>query len=387
MKKLRIGAATRRHLGLGVAALLVVFYAAYYAQRPVYNWDMVPYIAVALIDSGQAVDTAYQAAYAAIETAVPAATVRQLKGTRNEHLIAIDPSRFVALLPFFTVKPIYPALIAVLHAGGIGLVTASVVISAVSYGLICLLLYVWLAPWMPIGIGVAAMALLSLSPFLTPIAQLSSPDALSALVVLAAMFLIIERGVFSGGAALLVVAIAVRPENILLCGIGLLYLAASRHLGVTRLLLFAVAAFALYAAISAWAGNYGWKTLFYFAMVDNTVALNGFVSPLAISDYLKIYLRQIDRLIFLTQDGVTFFLLLGLGALCLKGRHRLWSDRYSHLTILALLFMAARLFALPSDALRALLPAYLMLTVAFIQACAETVGTTTTSPAGADGIR
>lgn len=351
-------------------ALLAILYAANFAQRPLYNWDMVAYVAVALINSGQPADTAYRATYEAIGRSVPPAIVERLKDTRNEHLIAADETRFAALLPFFTVKPAYPALIAVLHGMGVDLVAASVAVSAASYALICFLLYVWISRWVPVVVGVALAALLFLSPFLTPIAQLSSPDALSALVVLAALFLAVERGYFSLGAALLVVSIAIRPENILYCGVVLSYLVLSRQIALGKFLAFCGASVGLYLFLTGRTNNYGWKTLFYFAMVDNTIAPSGFVSPLTFLDYLKIYLRQIDIIVFATQDGFTFFALIGFGALCLKMRKRLWDDCYFHLLILAALFTVARLIALPSDAARALLPAYLLLTVVFIQACA-----------------
>jgi hypothetical protein len=371
MKKSMVLSKSGRHLATSVVALLAIFYAVNFAQRPLYNWDMVAYIAVALIDSGQPADTAYRASHEAIARSVPPAVAERLKDTRNEHLIAADETRFAALLPFFTVKPVYPALIAALHRMGVDLVAASVAVSASSYALICILLYVWISRWVPLVVGVALAALLFLSPFLTPIGQLSSPDALSTLVILLALFLAIERQHRAAGAALLVVAIAVRPENILYCGIFLAYLAASRRMGLGKCLAFCGAAVAFYLLLTGRTNNYGWRTLFYFAMVDNTIAPAGFVSPLTFLDYLTIYLRQIDAIVFTTQDGFAFFALIGLGALCLKMKRRLWADRYVHLLILAALFTVARLAVLPSDASRALLPAYLLLTIVFIQACAE----------------
>jgi hypothetical protein len=114
MKKSMVLSKSGRHLATSVVALLAIFYAVNFAQRPLYNWDMVAYIAVALIDSGQPADTAYRASHEAIARSVPPAVAELLKDTRNEHLIAADETRFAALLPFFTVKPVYPARLAFL---------------------------------------------------------------------------------------------------------------------------------------------------------------------------------------------------------------------------------------------------------------------------------
>lgn len=332
---------------------------------------MVAYVAVALIDSGQRPDTVYQAAYEAIGRSVPPAVVERLKSGTNERLIAVDRTRFAALLPFFTVKPVYPALISVLHKAGWALVPASILISAVSYGAICFLLYVWISRWVPVKLGIPLAGLLALSPFLTPVAQLSSPDALSTLAILTAMFLAIERRYFSFGMAVLVFSIAVRPENILYCGIFLVYLALFRRMNFARLAAFGAASLGLYVTLTSHAGNYGWRTLFYFAMVDNSIAPASFISPLTFLGYLQIYARQAERIVVAAREGFDFFVLIGVAALCLKARTRPWNDRYFHLLMLAALFAMARFLALPSDTPRALLPAYLMLTVAFIQACAE----------------
>ena len=45
-------------------------------------------------------------------------------------------------------------------------------------------------------------------------------------------------------------------------------------------------------------------------------------------------------------------------------------DKYVHLIVLAGIIGAARMIVLPTEAFRALLPCYMIVTVAFIQACA-----------------
>jgi hypothetical protein len=252
---------------------------------------------------------------------------------------------------------------------GIDPVTASVAIAAAAYAGICLLLYLWIGRWLPPGAAVPLMALLSLCPYLTPIAQLSTPDSLSVLALLAGAFLVFDLDRIGWGAALFLAAIAVRPENVIVAGIVFFYLALMRRIGTAGFVALVAAALLLYAGLTRLSHNYGWTLLFYYTYGDMNIDPSTTVSPFGLVDYLTVYVRQIDKMIFLASEGFALFALVGLGAFLLKIRHRPWRDRYFHLILLAAALMAARTLAFPGDAHRALLAPYLMLTVALIEAC------------------
>ena len=61
-----------RLIGLVLAALISGIYATWFAQRPLYNWDMIPYVAIALLDAGQPADTLREKAYDIIRKSTPA---------------------------------------------------------------------------------------------------------------------------------------------------------------------------------------------------------------------------------------------------------------------------------------------------------------------------
>jgi hypothetical protein len=169
-------------IGLLLAILLSHIYATYFAQRPIYNWDMVAYVAVALIDAGEPAETVHRKTYDIVAASLPPDRFAELTQSNARRVaVAADAARFAAQLPFYTVKPVYPAVMSLLYRAGMYPVTASVAVSAAGYAGICLLLYVWTARWLRPLVAVPVAALLSLCPYLTPIAQLSTPDALSVL--------------------------------------------------------------------------------------------------------------------------------------------------------------------------------------------------------------
>src|SRR5689334_9481928 len=58
-------------IGLVLAVVMFVFYGAWFASRPLYNWDMIPYVAVALLNAGHPADTVRQKTYETMERASP----------------------------------------------------------------------------------------------------------------------------------------------------------------------------------------------------------------------------------------------------------------------------------------------------------------------------
>ena len=58
-------------IGLILAALISAVYAAWFSSRPLYNWDIIPYVAVALRDAGHPADTLRQQTYEIMERSSP----------------------------------------------------------------------------------------------------------------------------------------------------------------------------------------------------------------------------------------------------------------------------------------------------------------------------
>jgi hypothetical protein len=107
---------------------------------------MVAYVAVALIDAGEPAETVHCKTYDIVAASLPPDRFAELtQSSAYREAVAADAARFAAQLPFYEVKPVYPAMMSLLYRAGMNLVTASVVISAGSHAGICLLLYLWIA--------------------------------------------------------------------------------------------------------------------------------------------------------------------------------------------------------------------------------------------------
>jgi len=115
-------------VGLITVVAAMTFFAIYYAQRPAYNWDMIAYIAVALMDIGVPAATVHQKTYDALMDVPEKARKPLLESGEYRINVAKDPLKFRAQLPFYSVKPLYPALMSILYRAGIGLVTASIIV-------------------------------------------------------------------------------------------------------------------------------------------------------------------------------------------------------------------------------------------------------------------
>ena len=195
-----------RLIGLVSAALISGIYATWFAQRPLYNWEILPYVAIALLDAGQppipsrrkpttSSKTQLQwngmnFCWAVLNTTKILTPGGQITGTWSP----TNSKIFANQLPFYTVKPVYPALMSLFVRAEINPVTATMIISGAAYAAICFLLYVWISRWLNPAISLIITALLSLNPVLTPLAQLATPDALSVFVLLLGTFFVLRPG-------------------------------------------------------------------------------------------------------------------------------------------------------------------------------------------------
>ena len=362
-------------MATALAALFLLAFSVYFASRPDYDWDTLAYSAIALRESGTPVTRIHDEAYKALGDVMPPDQFKAVIGHGNvdpefRHTVASDSNSFLAQLPFYDVKPVYPALMAALHDAGLGLLNSGLAISAAAYFGIGILLYVWFCRWMSPFVAFGTMALFVLNPFLVLLARNIGPDILSLFTLLLGVYLAIERDRPVASALVFVASIAVRPENLIFAGVFLLYLGWIGRLSPSRILLSLAAAGVLYIGLAKLSGNYGWKTLFAYSLVKRSASVSNTSSQLTLLDYLKIYAGRLDR-VFMGRGELPMFLLVGFGALCLKARLGLIRDRYAHLVVIAAVLAVARMTILPAEAWRALLLSYMLVTIAFIHACVQ----------------
>ena len=314
-------------IGLVVAALMSTLYAAWFASRPLYNWDMIPYVAVALRDPGNPPTPSDRRPMKSWSAPLPGRRTNfclEVPSSRRIHTISGADYRYMVAHRFKNIrrpttvlhrKTGLPGLDEPVCPGWVNPITATMIISGTAYAAICLLLYVWISRWLNPAISLVITALLSLNPVLIPLAQLA-PDSLSVLMLLLGTFLAIELGFAATGIAVFVLSILVRPENIIYVFIFTAYLLITARLTLIRSLIALGVAFGVYFVQTRLSHNYGWVVLFNFTFFDWTVLENPSNMSTNMSDYLGVYAKEIFRMFF--TRGVVFplFLLVGSVPFC-----------------------------------------------------------------------
>lgn len=348
----------------------------YKLRHPQNDWDMFPYMTIALMDSGESLQVAHHHVYEALRARVPPAVFHELTDKFSidkpdrvyRAQAALDPAKFAESLPLYTVKPAYPVLIAGLYKAGVDLVIAPRILAGLGWLLSCLLIYIWIQRWMSPVIAATIAIILSQITQLTAVSTLTTPDSMSLFVILLGIYLSFEREYVTSGMIILMLSVLIRPENILyvLAFGAYFFLNGGKRSIVLGLAFIAIG---LYLFIVRSNEYYGWRTYFYFTFVDRSISLPTFVSPLTFWDYVRIYRQQVAIAIAEPAEGLAIFVLVAFGAAAMKIRSGNLRDPYLHLVYLVGILAIGRILVMPESFYRALLPCYLMATVALIHAC------------------
>ena len=221
-----------------MAFSFLILIAVSLVRHPQYDWDTFAYVAVALRDAGTPADQIHSATFKIMHDFLPPAYWDLLIGQNCSvdpefrQAVAANGNAFMAQLPFFSVKPLYPALMAALYEVGAGMIASGMAIAAAAYFGFGVLVYVWFRRWMPPMVAFATMALMMVNPYLVAVGRTIWPDMLSALAIASAAFVMIEhRRLALVSAAILLLAILIRPENILYAGLFLVYMGYRGDIG------------------------------------------------------------------------------------------------------------------------------------------------------------
>ncbi len=372
-------------LGVVTATSVLLGLLAYNAfARPIYDWDMIAYVGVVYSMTESDPVTIQAKTYAEVKQSVSESGYQALSaGSEYKTAVANRPELFVQQLPFYSVKPAYPALMLVLHKIGINLVAAGLAISRIAYVLTGVLLFFWILRYHALPYALLVAALLVSLPFFVSLPRMISPDALSTLFFLCAFFLLIERKNVLLSLLVAVLAITVRPDNILLA--GLLFVFAFTGYPQHRVWYAAslAAGVGLYLVQVNMSGNYGWQTLMYHSFVNFLSEPAKYIPSLSFVDYLRIYYRAIapETLFEGTASGSSYsimlFVLLNVVTLVARytavGRRDVWTGAL----FLNLLFISAHWIVMPGDKDRVIVGSFMVILMAII----ATAGSNTTARA------
>ncbi len=266
-------------------------------RYPEYTTDGFSYMANAVAMKGESIQVIHDSVYREAMAGIPRPIFDHLTGndptepvsqSRSFQERARDAYRFAEFLPCFAIRPIFNELIYVLHYKlGIGLLKASVLIPVVSYWLMGWMILAWIwryaaRPW-----AALIAILLLLSPPLWDLARSTTPDALSTLILLAAMFLLLEKRRLLPGLILLMASVYVRTDNVLIVLAVLAYLyVAGYGLRASQAVVLSAVAVASVFVINHFAGDYGARMLYYRSFVGTPLAIGELVPRVGFRDYL-----------------------------------------------------------------------------------------------------
>jgi hypothetical protein len=231
----------------GFALLLAV----HCYRNPLYDIDLLSYAGnVALYDTTDPVEV-HRVVYSNPLPAHLLGTDANDVGSNVLRARAADPYFSATYLPFFSVKPLYLMAMELGHRLGASVIVASQVISAIAFLGIALMVWVYT--------GSLLAALVILLPEIFVLGESNSPDGLSLFFLLLGFWLLFFAKKDIGILPVLV-SIWVRPENVILCGLVIVFLYASGRLraGQAAVLLL-VAAF---SQLSISHYGYGWRSLY-----------------------------------------------------------------------------------------------------------------------------
>jgi hypothetical protein len=208
------------------AVLAVSFTAAllsgsWRALHPFWNWDMLPYMAAAAELDGATPARSHAIAYATARMHVPAEQYHGLVARDDPYRSALaqDPVAFTDQLPFYWIKPLYIALVWCAWKSGASLAWATVLPSLAGFTALCIVLFAWVMHRVGRAMALPVVAGFFVLPQVNEIAGLSTPDAVSAALIVTGCSLLHASRRAASGLLLLLISIAARLDNVLLVAV------------------------------------------------------------------------------------------------------------------------------------------------------------------------
>jgi hypothetical protein len=321
-----------------LSILLYLLYAAAVSWlcfvRPFDNLDRYLYEAVVRARS-QPLETVYR--------------IVKHESPRTEASSVLDSAVHLGQLePLYAIKPMYVQTIAVLSDAGIPIQRSITLLSAFSLFGIAVVLLIWTKR--PLY-----CAILMVTPEVVALGRLGTPDAMSALTIVAACWALM-RNFASAGIFLLLLSVWVRTDNLLVAVLALAWLTWERRLSLVQGLVLVATALGSVFLIHHFSGNYSWAVLFRFSFVAGR-------SPAEVPAQVTVeeYLRAFEANLQTAAPHLAVGLLFGVVA----WRHE---PRYRPMLFAVVLAALGHFLLYPSPEARYLAWAYLISGTAFITA-------------------
>ena len=318
------------HWGIvAVYGTLMLYASVLGVTRPYCNWDMLGYVASVVSWQTHGDEAIYATTMQAVKENVPDWMFQQFA----ENPLSSEAHGFVEQLPIYQVKPLYNGLMWLLHQPGIPLPVASWIVSAASFGILAIILFLWRPRYMTESVWLLLVLALTFfwSESMSILPVLSTPDALCTLLTTAGLFGWLHLRSARAFYVLGILAMLARPDALLFLGLVAVYFAylAPANYRLPRLYTAVFCAFMViaYMLVSKLTGNYGLERWFIYAFIHKTAQIAEQTDHLTMERYWQVlYPSTLLFLGFARTMTMIGFSLLATGCYLLKPlpENRVW---------------------------------------------------------------
>lgn len=246
-----------------LAAALVFFFG----EKPIYNWDMIAYMGVAVEYTEHNPQVVHESVYKTLKEEVPAPVYKNLTANIEDRQECFESvSAFENELSFFRAKPLYTFLVFLLHKAGIRLVMATLIPSIIACFFIMLLSYHWLGIYLKKPYAFVIALLIGFLRIISELDRYSTPDALSNLFILLSLYLVATGADKKWIVGSLLLCIVARIDNFIFAAVVVyfIYLSGMKNIGFKLLVLGALAALSVIGIPMLLGDKADWFTKFAF---------------------------------------------------------------------------------------------------------------------------
>ena len=316
-------------------------------KTPLYRMDSIQYMGNALLMENTDITRIHEQVYAEVDRSIPeperANVIGQQIGAppdqnRSRELRSHDAHRFAEFLPLFAIRPLYNQLLYLAYKSGIGLLRSTILISATSYFLLGVLLFLWMCKRSRLLLAAIFSSLLMLSPPVLTLGRENISDALATLVAFAALYLTFEKKTLTAGLSLLLASIYFRTDFVVLAGPVLMLCWMQRRTTFWQTAVLCALAVGSVFTINYCAGDYGIKMLYYRNFIGTPTAPGELTVLFSSRDYIS----GVGNGVRVAASGFFIpFLLLGLAGV-------LRAPRSTGLFLVALAYAVLHFAVLPN---------------------------------------
>jgi hypothetical protein len=295
-----------------LACILPVAIFAY--KRPLYNWDMLAYIALVVKMENSDMNEVHTITYNNVREHIPSEEYAKLINGPLRQQRFENATEFTSVLPFYAVKPCYIWSSYFFYKLGFTLAVSTVIPSIVAYLLIGLLLFHWLNKHHKLFFSFAAGLLIMVSSVMIEAARLSTPDGISALFLFVAFYFILERPSVLFAFLFLTGSVLARLDNIILSCLLLTFLFFNKKwakkISVVQYILMLTVLAAVYVMVSGLAKEYNWSSFYYPDFVKYYHPGHPSQSSFSFAGYMTLFYERVIMAILYTEASVFLLLVL-----------------------------------------------------------------------------